>query len=185
MTDEELLLLLRSDPRRGLETVIRQYTAYVMKIAYLRLGSVCSREDMEEAVSDIFMKFYSAGQKNGFDFSSVRGCLSIIAGRHCVDIFRKVTGRPEMVSLDEIIEYTEDTSQGGEDSYSGIAEAVDALGEPDRTIFLRKYFFGQKTADIAKDLDMKPNTVDKRVTRGLVRLRKMLEEGEICRCKKG
>lgn len=177
MTDEELLLLMRSDPRRGLEAVVRQYSAYVMRIAYLRLGSVCSREDMEETVSDVFMKFYSAGQKNGFSFGSVRGCLSIIAGRHCVDFFRKVTGRPETVPLDDVVEFAGGSASQNDERHSRIAEAVNALGEPDRTIFLRKYFFGQKTADIAKDLDMKPNTVDKRVARGLVRLRKRLEEG--------
>ena len=149
-----------------------------MKIAYTRLGSVCSREDIEEAVSDVFLKFYTAGTKNGFRFMSVRGALSVIAGRHCIDLFRQRSGRPETVSLDEIIEFTEDTSQRQNERYSRIAEAVDQLEEPDRTIFLRKYFFGQKTADIAKDLDMRPNTVDKRVTRGLARLRKIMEEGE-------
>lgn len=178
MTDKELLLLLRRDPQRGLEAVIRQYTGYVMKVAYTRLGSVCSREDIEEAVSDVFLKFFNAGTKNGFRFESVRGALSLIGGRHCIDLFRQRSGSPETVSLDEIIEFTEDTSQRFDERYSRVAEAVDSLGEPDRTIFIRKYFLGQKTADIAKDLDIRPNTIDKRVTRGLAKLRKIMEEGE-------
>lgn len=77
--------------------------------------------------------------------------------------------------LDEVIELTADESS---DTPLGrtLSDAIDKLGEPDTTIFLRKYFFGQSSKAIAKDLDMKPNTIDKRISRGLVRLRKILEE---------
>ena len=44
--------------------------------------------------------------------------------------------------------------------------------------FMRKYFYGQKTADIARDLEMKENTVYKHIERGLSKLRKILEKGE-------
>lgn len=178
MTDKELLLLLRKKPQAGLESVVRQYSNYVLKIAYTRLESVCTYEDIEEAVSDIFLKFFMAGEKNGFSFKSVRGSLSIIAGRHCIDIFRKKCRRTEEISLDEIIEYAADETPQHSEENSRIAQAVDSLGEPDRSIFIRKYFFGQKTADIAKELHMKPNSVDKRISRGLVKLRKLLKEGE-------
>ena len=177
MKDEELLLLLRSSPQKGLEAVIRQYTPYVMKIARVRLESICGFEDMEEAVSDVFLKFFSAGQSNGFAFESVRGCLSIIAGRHGVDVFRRQTKRPETVPLDDMTEFAAVPEPQPDERHSAIAKAVDSLGEPDRTIFMRKYFYGQRTADIARDLDMKENTVDKRVERGLARLRKILEKG--------
>ena len=178
MKDEELLALLRSSPQRGLEAVIRQYTPYVMKIARVRLESVCGFRDIEEAVSDIFLKFFNAGQKNGFEFESVRGCLSIIAGRHCVDIFRRESKRPETLPLDDMTEYAALPESQPDERHSAVARAVDSLGEPDRTIFMRKYFYGQKTADIARDLEMKENTVYKHIERGLSKLRKILEKGE-------
>lgn len=53
-----------------------------------------------------------------------------------------------------------------------------ALGRPDSEIFMRKYFYGQKRRDIAEELGMKTNTVDKIVSRGLVKLRKILDEQE-------
>lgn len=178
MTDQELLLLLRSKPQAGLERVVGSYSNYVLKIAYTRLGSVCTHEDIEEAVSDIFLKFFNAGMKNGFEFGSVRGILSVIAVRHCINVFRQRCKRAEEISLDEIIEYVADETPQSSQENTPLAHAVDSLGEPDRTIFIRKYFFGQKTADIAKELHMKPNSVDKRISRGLVKLRKILKEGE-------
>lgn len=175
MTDRELIELLRSDPEKGLTAVVKQYSCYVYKIANIRLSGICSKEDIEETVSDIFIRFYTVGQESGFAFESVRGSLSLIAGRHCINVFNKHCKKPKVVPLDEVIELTADESS---DTPLGrtLSDAIDKLGEPDTTIFLRKYFFGQSSKAIAKDLDMKPNTIDKRISRGLVRLRKILEE---------
>ena len=58
MNDKELLRLLKAEPERGLAQTVGQYSAYVYKIAFTRLGEVCSKEDIEEAVSDIFLAFF-------------------------------------------------------------------------------------------------------------------------------
>ena len=47
MNDNELLDLLKKEPQRGLSAVVRQYSAYVMKIAYVKLGEVCTNEDKQ------------------------------------------------------------------------------------------------------------------------------------------
>ena len=88
MTDDELLRLLKADPQNGLTKVVLQYNAYIMKIARMRLNDVCTNEDIEEIVSDIFLKFFQFGCKNNFDISSVKAVLSVIATRHCIDVFR-------------------------------------------------------------------------------------------------
>ena len=175
MSDIELLLLLRSDPGRGLSAVVERYSAYVMKIAMIKLNGVCSREDIEEAVSDIFYLFYTGGSQNGFEIRSLRAYLSLIAERHCINVFKSKCRDMDTVPFDEVEErFSEEVVSGRE---ADAAYAVSQLKEPDRTIFVRKYFFGQRTKDIAKDLGMNANTVDKRISRGLVRLRKILEEG--------
>lgn len=176
MTDIEIIELLKSSPQNGLAALINRYSAYVYKIVYTKLGSIYSEQDIEETVSDIFLKFYRASQKDGFQIRSLRGYLSLIAERHCIDIFRVKKERIEEVSFDDIADTiaSEEEIQPDTELY----DALLALGEPDTTIFIRKYFFGQKTSDIAKEMKMKANTVDKRVSRGLVKLRKMLEEGE-------
>ena len=176
MTDRELLELLRKDPDNGLKNVVMQYSAYVMKIAYIKLGSICTAEDMEEAVSDIFLKFFNTGKKSGFAFESIRGSLSLIAGRHCVDVFRSRVKREKDIPLDEVIEFVADESIIKEDTNSALAMAIKSLGEPDSSIFMRKYFFGQKSKDIAADLGLKPNTVDKKISRGLKKLKEILRK---------
>jgi RNA polymerase sigma-70 factor, ECF subfamily len=48
------------------------------------------------------------------------------------------------------------------------------MGEPDHEIFIRKFYLGQSSKEIAKATGIKENTIDKKVSRGLVRLRETL-----------
>lgn len=176
MTDKELIELLKSSPQDGLAAVIKRYSAYVYKIVCTKLGSIYSEQDIEEIVSDIFLKFYRSSQKDGFRIRSLRGYLSLIAERHCIDILRTRKQNIDEILFDDIADTVafEEEPQPDTELY----DALLALGEPDTTIFIRKYFFGQRSSDIAKEMNMKVNTVDKRISRGLVKLRKMLEEGK-------
>ena len=58
------------------------------------------------------------------------------------------------------------------------AAAVDAMPEPDRGIFLRRYYYGRSVAEIAAALDMNVNTVKTRLRRGRERLRAELMKGD-------
>ena len=176
MTDKELVEKLKSSPREGLAAVVDRYTAYVMKIARTKLGGICSSEDIEEAVSDIFFKFYQTGLSCGFDIRSVRAYLSVIAGRHCTDVFRRHISAPDILPLEDAGEIA--AGEPSADTHTALAAAIKKLGEPDTSIFIRKYFFGQKTKEIAQELHLNPKAVDKRVSRGLVKLRKILKEEE-------
>ena len=175
MTDRELTELLKADPQEGLAAVVRQYSAYVYKIVYTRLRDVCSREDIEEAVSDIFMRFYLASQ-NGAEIRSICAYLSAAAQRHCINLFNRRIKRADEISLDEIGNTVADDISA--ESNSELIDAIHKLGEPDTHIFIRRYYFGQPVSEIAHELDMKTNTVNKRISRGLVKLRKILEEGK-------
>lgn len=173
MNDNELLALLKSDPERGLAMTVAVYSAYVQKIAYARLSDVCTQEDIEEIVSDVFLIFYNTGKKNGFEIRSLKAILSIIAKRRCIDCFRTQSNCEQTASYDDLENYISDDLADN----ACLLEAISRLGEPDSSIFVRKYYFGQKNIDIAKDLGMNVNTLNTRLSRGLKKLRKMLEEG--------
>ncbi len=173
MNDNELLELLSRDPQKGLEAAVEQYSAYVMKIAYVKLSEVCTKEDMEEAVSDIFLMFYNAVKDNA-DIRSVRAYLSVIARRHCINLFHKHSRAAATVELSEL----ENVIAQSCTEENELIDAVKQLGEPDSYIFIRKYYFGQRNKDIAKELGMGVSTLNSRVSRGLDKLRKMLREGD-------
>jgi RNA polymerase sigma-70 factor (ECF subfamily) len=59
-----------------------------------------------------------------------------------------------------------------------LLDAVKSLGEPDSTIIIQKYYYGRSSEDIGDRIDMKPNTVRKRLSRALSRLRDILREDD-------
>lgn len=173
MNDMKLLMMLRSDPEQGLAQVVRQYSAYVHKVTYTRLRDVCTKEDIEEAVSDIFLMFYNIGKKTSFDMRSVQAVLSVVAKRHCINIFHRQCRQEETLTYDDL----ENIISDNESDNTELIEAIKQLGEPDCLIIIRKYYFGQKNIDIAKDLGMNISTLNMRISRGLKKLKKILEEG--------
>ena len=176
MKDHEVLELLKSSPQEGLAAVVGQYSAYVYTIVNSRLGGICPKEDIEEAVSDVFMNFYTAVRRGDAEIRSVCAYLAAAAQRQSVTVFRKKTNREPEISLDELENVIPDEDITAETNCE-LMEAVHRLGKPDSDIFVRRYYLGQPIAEIARELDMKPNTVAQRISRGLKRLRKMLEEG--------
>ena len=173
MNDKELLMLLKSDPERGLALTVGQYSAFVYKIAHAKLSDVCTREDIEEAVSDIFYILFTNVQSSNIEIQSVRAMLSVIAKRHCINVFHKHSRLPETVGFDELENFIGEDK----DTDTELIIAIKQLGEPDSSIFVRKYYLGQKNTDIAKELGMNINTLNTRLSRGLRKLRIILEEG--------
>ena len=58
MTQEEILVLMKTDPEKGMLNLAEQYTALVWKVVWGKLSGICQEEDVEETVSDVFLDFY-------------------------------------------------------------------------------------------------------------------------------
>lgn len=173
LSENDILELLRKDPGSGLEAVVRNYSGYIMKIATVKLNSVCSKEDIEETVSDIFMIFFNSAKSRDFNIKSIKAYISVIARRHCINVFKKHCKKEELVDLDDVENFVYDESQIYNSEHEELIKALHELGEPDEEIFIRKYFLGQKSREISKELNIRTNTVDKKISRGLDKLRQI------------
>lgn len=183
MTDEELLALLHTNPQKGFEITINQYTGLMYAIAYNKLYSVCTREDIEECVSDIFVLFYE--QRAAIDLSrgSIKSFLMILAKRTAIKRYKRdCSANTKLTSIDDET-FSHEQLSAEEDTAAPLIEkedrlrlirAVKALGEPDRTIILRKYYLGETAKEIAKIVHLSQNAVEKRITRNLKKLKNIL-----------
>ena len=59
-----------------------------------------------------------------------------------------------------------------------VSEAIRSLGEPDCTIILRKFFFGETAKEISERVSLSAENVQKRSQRALAKLRELLEKNE-------
>lgn len=179
ISDKDLLVLLQHNPERGLEQLIQSYSGLVYSIVYSKLAKA-SAQDIEECVSDIIFELYKNRNCIDLQRGSIKAYLSVIAKRKAIDHFRKSTSTVQNISIN-------DDKQGdlpantdieaeiiNKETRNLLIQEINALGKPDSEIFVRKYYLGQSTKSIAKSLHLKENTVDKRVSRGLIKLRKSL-----------
>ncbi len=179
--DFELLKELNTDPNRAMESIIEQYTGLVYSIINSKISSVGTAEDVKECVSDVFMEFYRKARQMNTAESSIKGFLIVIAKYKGIDLFRSLAGTAgRSVNMDETYEQLADNKLNPEqevilkEQRKFLLQAIESLGEPDREIFIRKYFLGQRTKEIADALYLRDNTVDKKISRGLKKLRILL-----------
>lgn len=179
MTDSEVMDMLREKPEEGLGKVIDTYSRLVYAVVSRKLSRLFSREDIEETVSDVFYQFYLERDRIDESVTPVKACLMTIATRRATDKYRRARG----ISFTEIPEDDTDAPccEGPEEEYCAkeerdkTSDAIKSLGEPDSSIIIRRYWFGEKVNDIAKALNMSPNAVTKRIKRSHERLAALLD----------
>lgn len=175
MQDAELLQMLNEKPEQGVQMLIRTYSGYVYTIVKNKLSECGTHEDFEETVSDVFVRFYEWVRKHPDECGSIRAVLAVIAKRQAVNRYYALTKHPPCESYEELLIEKPDTAAAPDES-AELMIAVQALGEPDCEIILRRYYFGQSSAEIAAALGMKQNTVDQRISRSLKKLRAVWKE---------
>lgn len=180
LSDLEILHLLAHRPEKALEQLMDKYMGFVYTIVYGRLG-MFGREDVEECVSDVFYELYKTRSSIDLGKGSIKAYLAVISKRKAIDRYRRHKNDGLLLSLDNCAgdppsgdTRVEEEVAGGETADRLITE-IRALGDPDSQIMIRKYYFGQSTKIIAGALGIKENTVDKKVSRALIKLRQALE----------
>ena len=182
LSDSELLQLLKTKPEKALDKMITIYAGLVYTIASDKLSSICLKEDIEECVSDVFYEIYKQREAIDLQKGSLKAFIAVVAKRKAINIYRSLKNKnSKVVSLDDIFyeatvpdKTNIEQSVTEKEEQAAIIREIKTLGEPDSEIFIRKYYFGQSTKIIAKALGIKENTIDKKVSRGLAKLRKVI-----------
>lgn len=184
MFDSGLLKLINENPEKGMSALMEQFTPLVYTVVKNKISSVCSDEDIEETVSDVFIAFYN--QRSSVDLSkgSLSAYLMTIAKRRAVDKFRSCC-KPYEVSIDDddcFIEIPDsfnlETNAERNLLYKRLIEEIKALGEPDSTIIFRKYYLGESSVKIADYTGLTADNVRKRLSRALKKVELKLK-GEL------
>jgi RNA polymerase sigma-70 factor (ECF subfamily) len=179
-TDSELLSLLVQDPGNGLKEIMSNYRAFVCTIVHGKLALSCNRHDMEECVSDIFYEVYKNRSLIDLERGSLKSYIAVLAKRNAIDTFNKSQKHSKNVYIDGMEHDWLTTGDNAEQNaidnelQETLTKQIKLLGEPDSQIMIRKYYFGQSTKTISKALGIKVNTVDKKVSRALGKLKKAL-----------
>ncbi|EKQ53289.1 MULTISPECIES: sigma-70 family RNA polymerase sigma factor [unclassified Clostridium] len=179
ISDIELLKLLHNKPEAGLKMMMDNYMALIYTIIHNKLSGIYSREDIEECVSDVIFEVFNYKDRIDLEKGSIKAFLAVIAKRKAIDMYRKNKNNNH-IPIDDVAQdlcsIADDAAHSlllKEDN-SVLINAIKSLGEPDSEIIIRKYFLYQSSKDISSDLGIKVNTIDKKVSRCMQKLKNVL-----------
>ena len=177
MDEGTLVKKLNRHSRSALEQAVVRFTPYVgAVIAGVLAGRAC-REDVEELSADVFLALWAHREELDPE-QGLRPWLGTVARNKARDWLRT---RRDTLPLDD--DAPDDPEQSPEaaaerrDQTARLWAAVDGLDEPDRTLVLRYYYYGDKLREVARDLGLGQSAAKQRLLRGRKKLKEQLTEG--------
>ena len=186
MTENELRLLMAESVQKCHRAIFDKYCNYVYAIVINVLRNCGSREDIEDCVSDVFMKIYKRLDKDT-DFSGdLKGFIGTISRNTAIDASRSISHKNiRSISIDD-----ENTAEFGTDEKLEentekkemariILNKIKELGEPDSTIIIQQYYYNRTAKEISQSISMTAAAVQKRSSRAKQKLKALLTEAGI------
>ena len=178
MDDKALLHLLHTNGEAGIRAALDIYGGAVETICKNFLSGL-PPQDLEEAIADTFIKLW----QNSHSFrlekgNSLKSYLYAIARNTSIDVLRKkqkalpipleeiTIAAPVNIENDFIQKSMEDT----------LHQILKDMKEPDRTIFILRYFYCESIKNIAGKINCSTKKVENILFRGKGRLEAALKE---------
>ena len=174
--EESCVLALKRGDEAALGSIINQYTQYVGAIINNIAGELLSYEDQEEIITDTF---FSLWNNAGFVRpGKLKSYLASIARSKAKDALRRKNKEIQLEDDALVISASDPERElTVVEEAELLRRALDALPEPDRSIFIRRYYFCQRTRKIAEQMQLNENTVRAKLKRGREKLGQILTEG--------
>lgn len=176
MNDERMITAIKNRNEAAIDEVIIKYSKLLWLVAGSVLNNIGSTQDIEECVADTFIYLWEHSDKYDPQRGKLKTWLSIVARTQAVNRCREIAKR-NIVPLED----TDFIDQLGivdtfleAETRRALLAAVNALGEPDREILIRRYYYEQKPREIALALDMSVKQVDNRLYQTKLKLREAL-----------
>lgn len=176
MDERRLAEKLKARSRPALDQAVRRFTPYVGTVICRTLSGRAVREDVEELAADVFLALW----EHAPDLDPAQGLrpwLAAAARNRAVDFLRRLRSAAPL---------PEDAPAPGggpedllvrRDQAARLWEAVEELGEPDRTLFVRYYYEDASLKETALELGLSQTAAKQRLFRGRKKLKAMLSEG--------
>lgn len=174
MDERALVKKLNRGSRSALNTAVERFTPYVSAVILRPLAGRACREDVEELCADVFVALWSHAHQLDPE-QGLRPWLAAVARNRAIDWLRRQRpAAPIPEDAPDPAPGPEELAQRRERS-ARLWAAVDALGEPDRTLFMRYYYEEDKLKTIAAELGLSQTAAKQRLFRGRKALRAALK----------
>lgn len=177
MNENEFINRLRHNDLQCYEQLINIYSPYVITVICSVSAGQLSHADIEEICADVFIKLWDKRETLNIAEGKFKAYIATMARNKTINTL-KVKGKNIGIPLEEnFIDYTSPESEVlRKEEGKLINEVIAMLPEPDREIFIRRYFYMEKVVDISKRLGINVATVGTKLFRSKKKLESALKE---------
>lgn len=176
MNDDKLIKLIKSNPSKGLSAAIEQYGPLVKTIV-VRIIGYENQQDAEESVSDVFVELWKSIDNFNSEKGNLKNYIISIARHVGINTYRRKLNKHELISLEENnleIDLDLENEVSKVINKNIIKETIANLSQPDKEIFIRRYYLFESVKEIASSLDLNTKTVENKLYRGKLKLKTAL-----------
>ena len=175
LNDKKIISAIINRDEQILAFVVQKYSKLLWKIAASVLINAASVQDVEECIADVFIYLWRYPEKYDPDKAKLSSWLSVIARTKAIDRYRQNVRKREL-PMEEIV------AEGLSHAEITVIDAekeklLSCIGElEEKELIIRRYYYGQKPAEIAVALDIPKKQVENKLYYAKQKLKKMMEE---------
>jgi len=173
MNDEKIIELLKRNPSQGLSCSIETYGALVKTIVMRILGYE-NKRDIEECISDIFVEVWKSIDNYDKEKGIFKNYIISIARNVSINTYRRKINKQVLIPLEENdleLDFDLDDEVAKNINKNIINETLNSLPQPDKDIFIRRYYLFESIKDIASFLNLNTKLVENKLYRGKEKLK--------------
>ena len=176
MAESGLIAELKSGGESVLYRIVGEFSGYVMTVIRNFAGGILSAQDIEELCSDVFFQLW-LHRETLDERLGLKPYLSVCAKNAVKNRLRQLKQLPDDIDgLDIPSELSVEKAAELHELMEQLNSALTKLSEEEREIFLRYFFYGEKTAEIAKALGINDNTARSKLSRTRNKLKEYLKQ---------
>lgn len=174
VTSENLIFELRNRNTEALDYVLENYSNLIYSVAFRVLKN---NELSEECLNTTLFKVWEKIDTYNESKDNFEKWIFAVAKFSAIDILRKEVRHS---SSCEIQDKDFDSSENIEKTFEvreelvEVMKVIEAFGEPDNEIFIKRFMMNFKVKDIAQSLNMTEKAVSLRILRGRKKIKKLL-----------
>ena len=176
---DDLSARLRLGDHKALEEIMDRYASYAAKIIAAYLNRTLPAEDMEEALSDVFVNLWNNRGRLQGDVKPYLAAIARNTARQKLRQFHPTEALPEDIELADASPLPEQQAESAERS-AILRQAIHAMSPENRELFLRFYYLGQTVDEIAAVTGQNASTLRGRLRRERTKLKQVLLERGVC-----
>jgi len=184
MTDKEISKRLRQKDIAIFDYIMENYNKLLWVVIGNILEKAGSQEDIEDCISDVYMKLLDNPKIYNPKKGSLKSFLVRVGKNIAIDRYRTLT-RGSVKPIHEHF-YTEDKNVDDplqsmviKENKGKVLNALDHLKEPDKEVIIRRYFYNEPVRVISNKMDLPTKKIENTLYQGKLKLKLILanEEG--------